>query len=95
MDRRDFLKSLGAGALATAAMAAGCKNPNATGAEGFALGEVPTDKMTYRQGTHGEKVSLLGYGCMRLPSLEDGKDGNQSDNSYNHGLNVLTYCDFC
>ena len=79
MDRRDFLKSLGAGALATAAMAAGCKNPNATSAEGFTLGEVPTDKMTYRQGTHGEKVSLLGYGCMRLPSLEDGKDGNQVD----------------
>ena len=79
MDRRDFLKSLGAGALATAAMAAGCKNPNATGAEGFTLGEVPTDKMTYRTGTHGEKVSLLGYGCMRLPSLEDGKDGNQSE----------------
>ena len=102
MDRRDFLKSLGAGALATAAMAAGCKNPNATGAEGFALGEVPTDKMTYRQGTHGEKVSLLGYGCMRLPSLEDGKDGNQSegdldqdrineltDYAIEHGLNLF------
>ena len=102
MDRRDFLKSLGAGALATAAMAAGCKNPNATSAEGFALGEVPTDKMTYRQGTHGEKVSLLGYGCMRLPALEDGKDGNQSegdldqdrineltDYAIEHGLNLF------
>ena len=102
MDRRDFLKSLGAGALATAAMAAGCKNPNATSAEGFTLGEVPTDKMTYRQGTHGEKVSLLGYGCMRLPSLEDGKDGNQSegdldqdrineltDYAIEHGLNLF------
>lgn len=96
------MKSLGAGALATAAMAAGCKNPNATGAEGFTLGEVPTDKMTYRTGTHGEKVSLLGYGCMRLPSLEDGKDGNQSegdldqdrineltDYAIEHGLNLF------
>ena len=93
---------MGAGALATAAMAAGCKNPNATSAEGFALGEVPTDKMTYRQGTHGEKVSLLGYGCMRLPALEDGKDGNQSegdldqdrineltDYAIEHGLNLF------
>ena len=96
------MKSLGAGAIATAAMAAGCKNPNATSAEGFTLGEVPTDKMTYRTGTHGEKVSLLGYGCMRLPSLEDGKDGNQSegdldqdrineltDYAIEHGLNLF------
>ncbi len=91
MDRRDFLKSLGAGALATAAMAAGCKNPNATSAEGFTLGEVPTDKMTYRTGTHGEKVSLLGYGCMRLPSLEEGKDGNQSEGDLDQDrINELT-----
>ncbi|MBQ6068080.1 MAG: aldo/keto reductase [Bacteroidales bacterium] len=102
MERRDFLKSLGAGALATAAMAAGCKNPNATNAEGFSLGEVPTDKMTYRTGTHGERVSLLGYGFMRLPSLEEGKDGNQSegdldqerinqltDYAIEHGLNLF------
>ena len=96
------MKSLGAGALATAAMAVGCKNPNATSAEGFTLGEVPTDKMTYRIGTHGEKVSLLGYGCMRLPALEEGKDGNQSegdldqerineltDYAIEHGLNLF------
>ena len=102
MERRDFLKSLGAGALTTAAMAAGCKNPNATNAEGFSLGEVPTDKMTYRTGTHGERVSLLGYGFMRLPSLEEGKDGNQSegdldqerinqltDYAIEHGLNLF------
>ena len=101
MERRDFLKSLGAGALATAAMAAGCKNPNATGAEGFALGEVPTDKMTYRQGAHGEKVSLLGYGFMRLPSVEGG-DANKvggdldqdrinelTDYAIAHGLNLF------
>ena len=75
MDRREFLKSMGAGALATAALAAGCDSPNQTTAEGFSTGEVPTDKMTYRTGTHGEKVSLLGYGCMRLPSTEEGKDG--------------------
>ena len=91
MNRRDFLKSMGAGALATAALAAGCDNPNATNAEGFALGEVPTDKMTYRQGTHGEKVSLLGYGCMRLPSVEDGKDGNQTEGDLDQDrINELT-----
>ena len=82
---------MGAGALATAAMSAGCKNPNATSAEGFTLGEVPTDKMTYRTGTHGEKVSLLGYGCMRLPSVEDGKDGNQTEGDLDQDrINELT-----
>jgi predicted aldo/keto reductase-like oxidoreductase len=31
-------------------------------------GEVPTDKMTYRTDpVKGDRVSLLGYGCMRLP----------------------------
>ena len=91
MDRREFLKSMGAGALVTAAMAAGCDSPNKTSAEGFATGEVPTDKMTYRTGTHGEKVSLLGYGCMRLPSTEDGKDGNQTEGDLDQDrINELT-----
>jgi len=73
------LKSMGAGALAAAAAAAGCDSPNQAVAEGFSAGEVPTDKMTCREGTHGERVSLLGYGCMRLPSQEEGKDGNASE----------------
>jgi predicted aldo/keto reductase-like oxidoreductase len=91
MDRREFLKSMGAGALATAALAAGCDSPNQTTAEGFSTGEVPTDKMTYRTGTHGEKVSLLGYGCMRLPSTEEGKDGNQTEGDLDQDrINELT-----
>jgi len=51
-------------------------NPNA--------GPVPDDKMTYRANPrNGDKVSLLGYGCMRLPriaradSTEDGDDLDQ------------------
>ncbi len=82
---------MGAGVLATAALATGCDSPNKTKAEGFASGEVPTDKMTYRTGTHGEKVSLLGYGCMRLPSTEDGKDGNQTEGDLDQErINELT-----
>ena len=91
MNRRDFLKSLGAGTLGMAALAAGCDNPNAISAEGFALGEVPTDKMTYRFGSHGEKVSLLGFGFMRLPSMEEGKDSIHSDSDLNQdSINELT-----
>ena len=90
MDRRDFLKGLGAGAVATAALAAGCKNPAATPAEGFELGEVPTDKMTYRTGTHGEQVSLLGYGCMRLPVVQDSDLPEQERDLDQEQINRLT-----
>lgn len=102
MERREFLKSLGAGAVATAAVAAGCKSPNSTHAEGFALGEVPTGQMTYRTGSHGERVSLLGYGFMRLPSVDNGLDANRTtadldqdrinqltDYALEHGVNLF------
>ena len=56
----------GAG-VAGAALAAGCKNPNSQQAEGYEAGEVPTGQMTYREDKHGQKVSLLGFGMMRLP----------------------------
>ena len=78
MERREFLKSLGAGAVATAALAAGCDNPNAIRSEGYAVGEVPLGKMTYRQDAHGQQVSLLGFGMMRLPT-EDGGTGSNRD----------------
>lgn len=78
ISRRDFLKTMGVGAVTTAALAAGCKSPNDTPIEGAALGEVPTDKMTYREGSHGEKVSLLGYGCMRWPTIE-GESGRENE----------------
>lgn len=98
MNRRDFLKSLGAGAVATAAIAAGCDSPNQTHAEGYALGDVPTDQMTYRTGTHGENVSILGYGQMRLPTIEpDNRDSDLDQERINeltdyalaHGVNLF------
>lgn len=48
-------------------MAAGCDHPNAVKSEGYAAGEVPLGQMTYRKDTHGQEVSLLGFGMMRLP----------------------------
>ena len=95
------MKAMGCGTVATAAVLTGCKQaPNAT-AEGFAQGEVPTDKMTYRTGHHGEKVSLLGYGCMRMPTLE-GVSGRENaseldqeqinrltDYAIEHGVNLF------
>ena len=61
-------------------MAAGCRNPKGETAEGFAAGDVPTGQMTYRTDAHGQQVSLLGFGMMRLPA-EGGADGsNRSKN---------------
>ncbi len=77
MERRDFLKVMAGGVVAGAAVAAGCDHPNATHAEGYAEGEAPLGQMTYRTDTHGQKVSLLGFGMMRLP-VEGG--GNLREN---------------
>lgn len=64
--RRDFLKLLGVAGAATTGLAA-CKDKNST--LSTQSGE-PTGEMTYR--THprsGDKISLLGYGCMRWPFM--------------------------
>ena len=111
ISRREFLRRLGVGAaVTTAAVAAGCdpKNNPVTG-DHSAQGEVPTDKMTYRTNPRtGEKVSLLGYGCMRWPTVtgqsarEDGNDIDQEavnrlvDYAIEHGVNYFdtspAYC---
>ena len=76
ISRRNFLKTLGAGSVATTAALYGCKPDNKVSGQGGSLGEVPTDKMTYRTTpTTGDKVSLLGYGCMRWP-LRQKPDGS-------------------
>jgi predicted aldo/keto reductase-like oxidoreductase len=79
LPRRSFLKQLGGGILATAAVTSGCSGNKAK--EGITYGgstEILGD-MTYRtHPTSGDKVSLLGYGCMRWPQKKvkdaDGKE---------------------
>ncbi len=100
MDRRTFLKGLAGGVAAGAALAVGCDNPNAVKSEGFVAGEVPEGQMTYRTDKHGQKVSLLGFGMMRLPvegggSLRDNPDAKLDqelinrmvDYAMEHGVN--------
>ncbi len=87
MNRRDFLKAAGAGTVVTAAALAGCKPRNAVSAEGGAIGEVPTDKMTYRTNPHtGDVVSLLGYGCMRWPLRKNSDGQDEIDQETVNGL---------
>ena len=80
IDRREFLKTLGLGAAATTAALYGCAPKSGSGASA-PQGEVPTDRMTYRTSSStGDRVSLLGYGCMRWPLLETpAADGNPID----------------
>ncbi|MCM1531174.1 MAG: aldo/keto reductase [Bacteroides sp.] len=71
MNRRQFLGRLGAGAAVSTLALSGCAPK--TGKSTAGQGEIPTDKMTYRTNpTTGDKVSILGYGCMRWPDVEGG-----------------------
>lgn len=108
IDRREFLRRLGGGTLLTAAALTGCgeavKKTTSKGSAAVSEGE-----MTYRTTpTTGDKVSLLGYGCMRLPtkmgtSAREGEDeidqemvNQQVDYALAHGVNYFdtspAYC---
>ncbi|MDR0368464.1 MAG: aldo/keto reductase [Bacteroidales bacterium] len=68
MNRRKFLKILGGGAVGTAILQAcdfsGKKNKEQLSDKT----DVPVGEMTYRINRNtGDRVSLLGYGCMRWP----------------------------
>ena len=68
VNRRNFLKELSVGAAAVPLF--GCSEKS----EAETYGE-----MTLRTNPKtGDKVSLLGFGCMRLPSA-DGRSGRESD----------------
>lgn len=70
IDRRGFLKIVGISAATTTAALYGCGSGDKAGQGRSASSPVPTDKMTYRSvGGIKDKVSLLGYGCMRWPTI--------------------------
>ena len=108
ISRRSFLKLFGAGTVGAAATLAGCKQANK--AEEQAANEYknqvepPVGKMTYRENPKTkEKVSILGYGMMRLPTKVDNSDeydqdmiNKQVDYAIEHGMNYFdtspVYC---
>lgn len=102
ISRRDFLRIVGISAATTSVTLAGCNSKNnSVAGNHLAQGEIPTDKMTYRSfpGLKGDRVSILGYGCMRWPTVPaaDGKGDmiNQDavndlvDYAIEHGVNYF------
>ena len=100
INRRDFIKIVGISAATSTGLLYGCSSKGTTSASSATgEGEVPTDKMTYRTSpTTGDRVSLLGYGCMRWP-LKQGSDGKDQidqeavnrlvDYAIEHGVNYF------
>ncbi len=91
MERREFLKISGAAALA-AACAPKTAQSKGTKEEG-------PEQMVYRDNPkNGDRVSLLGFGCMRWPMIKDadGKDvidqeavNQMVDYAIEHGINYF------
>lgn len=74
VNRRDFLKIVGITTVTATASIYGCKPASKDD-------PIPTGHMTYRTMlSSGDKVSLLGYGCMRWPTIRSlDKEGNLID----------------
>ena len=81
MDRREFIKHIGSAAVATSVVLSACKN-NDSEATPIAKNVIDGQgEMTYRTTPNsGDKVSLLGYGMMRLP-IENGADMRKDPNA--------------
>ena len=79
--RRSFLKAIGiAGTTAATSAIASCTTSEKSAASGTDQ-EPPIGKMTYRTNpTTGDKVSLLGYGMMRLPTIDAGGGSAREEN---------------
>lgn len=85
--RRSFLKQLGVGATVSTAALAGCDLRGRNNTPG---GELPIGKMTYRTNPKtGEQVSLLGYGCMRWPTVSNSSARDSDDDIDQEMVNEL------
>lgn len=90
IERRKFLKVLGGVTATSVALHYGCapKNQSPDINNGQTGRAIPTDPMTYRTNTiTGDRVSLLGFGCMRLPMHK--VKGSQNEEIDQDAMNEL------
>ena len=109
MSRRHFIKSMGAAGLAVAGLSACGRASENAGGSISGDSALKGGQMTYRTNpTTGDKVSLLGFGMMRLPYTKgsDAEKGNETidqdmvnelvDYALAHGVNYFdtspAYC---
>lgn len=112
INRREFLRRMGIGTAAVGAtVLPGCSHKTEVQPDQYSAdtSDIPTDKMTLRTNpSTGDKVSLLGYGCMRWPTVkgESARDGEEQidqemvnrlvDTAIAHGVNYFdtspAYC---
>ncbi len=72
INRREFLKTAGSAALVMGGVAACGKKTESKFGTTAGTGAAATGEMTYRTNNgNGDKVSILGYGCMRFPMIKD------------------------
>ena len=102
INRRNFLKLFGAGAVASSVVLSACKGKGELDSKGN-YGEPPKGKMTYHiNPTTKDRVSILGYGMMRLPVVGGGTGrenpdapldqkmiNRQIDYAIEHGMNYF------
>ena len=88
IDRRTFLKRTGAAGAVIGATSlvssctggAGTEQVVSTVNPSASVGEKPMGEMTYRTNRRGDdKISILGYGCMRWPTTTPDASGNDID----------------
>ena len=107
IDRREFIKTAGKAAAVTAGFGVltGCKGNSSAGSNGGGTAGKEhasaenTGEMTVRINPNsGDKVGILGYGCMRWPMVKDsdGKDiidqetvNRLVDHAMEHGVNYF------
>ena len=93
MKRRDFIKISGA-----ATMAAACAPKDARPVAGVTQDEGPEQMLMRENPKNGDRISALGFGCMRWPMIKDadGKDvidqeavNEMVDYAIEHGINYF------
>ncbi len=99
INRREFLKTAGSAALVMGGVTACGKKTETKFGTTAGPAVTETGEMTYRINRgNGDKVSILGYGCMRFPMIKDENDkdvvdqdtvNRLIDHALEHGMNYF------